>query len=350
MRGRSFTGPIILLGVGLLFLWSNLHPGFQVFDMLGQYWPFLLILWGLGRLIEVLLPRDNACCSSFSGGEVLLIVLICLAGSGMYAAGHAGFPWRSGMIHMMGTDFDYPVSAKASAGGAKLLVVDLPRGNLKISGMDTAEITVTGQKSIRAYKHEDSDRANGVTPVEIAVEGDHVIVRTNQDRALDVASIADDLEITVPRGLAVEARGRRNDYEVADVAGNVELASDRGDARLARIGGSVRLVLTRSDTLRAEDVKGNVDINGQGSGLELENIGGQVARFQKPGQASAVRRRAQYRIARTGRAGTHHHGSEPVRRPGLDRSGAVGSPIARYQDRRLYPIARTRGDAWRRGD
>ena len=135
---------------------------------------------------------------------------------------------------------------------------------------------MTGQKTIRAYKHEDADRANGGTPVEVAVEGDHVIVRTNQDRASDVASIADDLEITVPRGLAVEARGRRNDYEVSDIAGNVELASDRGDARLARVGGNVRLVLSHSDTLRAEDVKGNVDINGEGSGLELENIGGQV--------------------------------------------------------------------------
>ena len=276
MRGRSFTGPIILLGLGLLFLWSNLHPGFQVFDMLGQYWPFLLILWGLGRLIEALLPRENAFGSSFTGGEVLLIVLVCLAGSGMYAASHAGFPWRAGFTHMLGTDFDYPISAKASAGGAKLLVVDLPRGNLKISGMDTSDITVTGQKSIRAYKHEDADRANGITSIEVAVEGDHVIVRTNQDRASDIASIADDLEITVPRGLAVEARGRRNDYEVSDVAGNVELASDRGDARLARVGGNVRLVLSHSDTLRAEDVKGNVDINGEGSGLELGNIGGQV--------------------------------------------------------------------------
>jgi DUF4097 and DUF4098 domain-containing protein YvlB len=276
MRSRSFTGPIILLGVGLLFLWSNLHPEFQALDVLGQYWPCLLILWGLGRLIEALVPRENAFGSSFTGGEVLLIVLICLAGSGMYAASHAGFPWRAGFTHMLGTDFDYPIAAKASAGGAKLLVVDLPRGNLKISGMDTTDITITGQKSIRAYKHQDADRANSVTAIAVAVEGDRVIVRTNQDRASEIASIADDLEITVPKGLAVEARGRRNDYEVSDVAGNVELASDRGDARLARLGGNVRLVLSHSDTLRAEDVKGNVDINGEGSGLELENIGGQV--------------------------------------------------------------------------
>jgi DUF4097 and DUF4098 domain-containing protein YvlB len=277
MRRRSFTGPIILLGLGVLFLWSNLHPEFRVFDLAGRYWPFLLILWGVGRLIEVMLPNNNAFGSSFSGGEVLLIVLICLVGSGFYTASRYRIPLRGPFSDVFGTDFDYPISAKASAGSAKLIVVDLPRGNLKISGIDdTTDITVTGQKTINAYKHEDADRANGGTNIEVAVEGDHVIVRTNQDRASDVTSVADDLEITVPRGMAVQARGRHNDYEVSDVAGNVELASDRGDARLARVGGNVRLTISRSETLRAEDVKGNVDINGQGSGLELENIAGQV--------------------------------------------------------------------------
>jgi DUF4097 and DUF4098 domain-containing protein YvlB len=122
----------------------------------------------------------------------------------------------------------------------------------------------------------EADRANGVTGIQLTVEGDHVLLHSNQDRAYEIASMADDLEITLPRGLAIEARGRRNDYEVSDMTGNVDLSSDRGDARLARIGGNVRLVMTRSETLRAEDVKGTVDINGQGSGLELQNIGGQV--------------------------------------------------------------------------
>ena len=48
----------LLLAIGALFLWRNLHPEAPVFDMLAQYWPFVLIAWGLLRLIEGLKPAD----------------------------------------------------------------------------------------------------------------------------------------------------------------------------------------------------------------------------------------------------------------------------------------------------
>ena len=107
-------------------------------------------------------------------------------------------------------------------------------------------------------------------------QGDRLLVRTNQDRAPDNQRISDDLEVTVPRGMAVEARGRVGDYEISDIAGDVELAADRGDVRLARMGGNARLEMGRSDLIRAVDVKGKIDVEGRGSDIELENIAGQV--------------------------------------------------------------------------
>ena len=56
----------------------------------------------------------------------------------------------------------------------------------------------------------------------------------------------------------------------------MELASDRADVRLSRVGGNARLDIGRSDLIRAVDVKGKIDIQGRGSDLELENIAGQV--------------------------------------------------------------------------
>ena len=89
--------------------------------------------------------------------------------------------------------------------------------------------------------------------------------------------MSDDLEVTVPRGMAVEARGRSNDFEVTDINGDVELASDRADVRLARVAGNVRLDIARSDLIRAIDVKGKLDLQGsRGSDVDLENIDGQV--------------------------------------------------------------------------
>ena len=45
------------------------------------------------------------------------------------------------------------------------------------------------------------------TPVEIIPQGDRLMVRTNQDRANMNQRITDDLEIVLPKGMAIESRG-----------------------------------------------------------------------------------------------------------------------------------------------
>lgn len=54
MKRTSVIGPVILIAVGLLFLWSNLSAGFEVLDLLAQQWPWILVGWGVIRLGELL--------------------------------------------------------------------------------------------------------------------------------------------------------------------------------------------------------------------------------------------------------------------------------------------------------
>ena len=63
---------------------------------------------------------------------------------------------------------------------------------------------------------------------------------------------------------------------MGDVEGDVEIAISRGDVRLSKVGGNVRMDVSRSDLVRAADVKGRIDLQGRGSDVELENIAGQV--------------------------------------------------------------------------
>jgi Toastrack DUF4097 len=276
MRRRSFSGPLLLLLIGGMFLWRNLHPEIPVFDILARYWPFLLIAWGLLRLGEVLVWRKSGYVS-FTGGEVALVVLICIAGSGLWQAHEHGLRFNTGGLEVFGEQFDYPISANAPAKGIKRITFENPRGNLKVVGSDGDQVTVTGHKTIRAWARKDADATDQNTAVEIVPEGDRLLIRTNQDRAPDNQRISDDLEVTVPRGVAVEARGRSNDYDVSEIAGDVEMTSDHADVRLARIGGNVRLDVARSELLRATDVKGKVEIQGsRGTDVDLENIEGQV--------------------------------------------------------------------------
>ena len=138
------------------------------------------------------------------------------------------------------------------------------------------EVAISGRKLVRAYSRADADGTDRNTPLEIVPQGDRLLVRTNQERASDGQSVSDDLTVTVPRGMAVEARGRGGDYEISDLTGDVDLNSERGDVRLSRLGGNARIDLGRSDLVHAVDVKGKIELHGRGSDVDLENIAGQV--------------------------------------------------------------------------
>ncbi len=278
MRRRSFTGPLLVLLIGALLLWRNLHPETPLFDLAARYWPFVLIGWGFLRLVEVVAFRKYG-VPTFTGGEVVLVVFICLAGSAVWQAREHGVQFHVGGLEMLGEQYDYPVSASAAglpATGVQRVAFENPRGSIKVIGADTREISVTGHKYIRSWTRNDADQTNTNTPVEVIAEGDRVVVRSNQERAPDNQRISDDLEVIVPRGVAIEARGISGDYEITDLSGDIELASDRGDVRLSRLAGNVRLNVGRSEVIRAIDVKGRMDIEGGGSDIELENIAGQV--------------------------------------------------------------------------
>ena len=95
---RSLTGPLILILIGVLFLTRNLWQEVPMFELIAQYWPFILIAWGVLRLIEVLIEAARSKplpSGGLSGGEVALIILLCIVGSGMYAAEPARRAFRA---------------------------------------------------------------------------------------------------------------------------------------------------------------------------------------------------------------------------------------------------------------
>jgi LiaI-LiaF-like transmembrane region len=51
VKAGSIAGPFILIAVGILFLLHNL-TGFDVFHLIRQYWPLILIAVGVAKLIE----------------------------------------------------------------------------------------------------------------------------------------------------------------------------------------------------------------------------------------------------------------------------------------------------------
>ncbi len=286
MRPRgSITGPLVLILVGIVFLVRAISPEFHLAELLGRYWPYGLILWGLIALVEVCIrfrgngpiPRNGV-----SGGGWIVVVLLALIGSSAFEFQRPDNWWRqvgfqSG-IEAFGEEHQYPINAIArTVGTTPHIVIEDFRGDAKISGTDGTGLSLTGEKSIGSFDIHDADRANSQSPVEVLTEGNTVTIRCHQDRLGSRTSISTNLDISVPKGASIEANASRGSVDISSVTGGVELTGGNvDDLRLDDMGGDIKIDTRGTHSIHCSNVKGSLDLHGRGSDVDLENIAGQV--------------------------------------------------------------------------
>jgi DUF4097 and DUF4098 domain-containing protein YvlB len=283
MKHTSIVAPLLLIGLGALFLFRNLNPDLPVMPYLARYWPFLLIGWGVLRLAELLFWAATSKplpARGISGGEWVLVLFICIFGASLHAAiGFSSWWPRSGFalggLDMLGERFEYPISAEKPCSRTPRIVIEDFRGNAHITGTDADEVKVTGHETVRSFTEEGANRANHDSPFELAGDASQVVLRTNQSQ-LGYPRTEDDLEITVPKGAAIEAHGRGGDFELTHIGGGVRITPENASVQLSDIHGGTRLDLRRSSVVHAANVEGVLELKGRGTDIDLENVAGPV--------------------------------------------------------------------------
>src|SRR5271155_3904128 len=94
LRRRSFAGPFVLIVLGIVFLMGNLHmlSWTHLLTLFANYWPALLILWGVIKLIEhQQAQRDGLPARGIGVGGVFLVIAIVFFG--LIATHVARFHW-----------------------------------------------------------------------------------------------------------------------------------------------------------------------------------------------------------------------------------------------------------------
>ncbi|MDP8990338.1 MAG: DUF4097 family beta strand repeat-containing protein [Acidobacteriota bacterium] len=276
--------PILLIALGALLLARTLYPELPLMDYLARYWPLILIGWGLLRIVEILAWSAAAKplpARGLSGGEWLLIVVLCLFGLSIHTArGVAN--WIPEHIQLDRLDlfdgerYEYPLSGEKAVSHAPHVLLDDFRGDAKINGVDRDAVQVTGHKTIRGLGEKEAERTNDASPFEITGDANNVVIRVRPDPSGRPGRVSATLEISVPKGASVEVHGRNGDLDINDIAGSVAITSDSAGVRLKNIGGDARVELRRSDAIHMSAVKGAVDIRGRGSDIELEDLSGQA--------------------------------------------------------------------------
>ena len=195
-RRRSFAGPLVLIVLGLVFLFGNMHmlSWARIGIWFAHYWPVLLILWGAVKMIEhYQAQREGVRASGIGAGGIFLVVMIVVCGLVATQIERVNWSGLRDEINIDDDDFsnlfgqaynfddhleqDFPA-------GASLKIID-NHGAVSVHPSDDNKISIVVRKRVGADNQGDADNYNAQTkPTITAIGGDRKSTRLNSSHVL----------------------------------------------------------------------------------------------------------------------------------------------------------------------
>jgi hypothetical protein len=299
-------GVLFLLGTMGILEWHGLGLLFA------RYWPALLILWGVLKLIEYeQAKRSGQSARGFGVGGVFLMLFLIVAG--LIATQAARVNWKSLGEHIQigddegmdeifgGSTFDYSDELRQEIPAGSTLHVNDDRGTITINVADSkTTMKVSVRKKVRTEKEQDAQNYNSKTKPQITVADKVVTLSANTQGAGD-KGVTTDMDIYVPTNTALVITSSRGDVTIAGMASNVEVNHHRGEVNINDHTGNVSLNLDGSSA-RLGHVKGDVTIQGKANQVAVEDVDGAVhlnGEFQESVRLVRVSKTVSFRSSRT---------------------------------------------------
>lgn len=310
---RSIAGPVVLILMGVLFLLGTMGilDTHRLGLLFAHYWPALLILWGVIKLVEYEQAKryGQAARGIGVGGVFLMIFLI---GSGLIASQVARLDWNNIREHTHfgddedwdhifgGSSYNYSDEMTQEIPAGSTLKLNDDHGTVTINVADTRTIKVSVRKTVRAEKQEDADRDNGKTKPQLTVVDKIVTLNANTEGGGD-RGVTTDMDIYVPANTPVIFTGRRGDLTISGMSSNLDINHQRGEVNVNDHTGNVSLTLEKS-SLRLGQIKGDVTISGRANEVAVEDVDGAVhlnGEFQESVRLVRVSKTVSFKSSRT---------------------------------------------------
>jgi hypothetical protein len=282
-------------GIGILFLLRNFGIGPDFWSLAARYWPVLLILLGLAKILEYFLRKDTV---AIRVGEVVGILLLLLAGLvisriSMSPMGRffrdfpiviGGIPVHPGQwmeeSHAYSEEAAYPLDSPVP------IRIENSYGMVSLAPGSEGEIRVRLKKTIRGSETRARDIANKIH-LEAELEGkplahpgtesagNYFLIRTNRDAMSSRNSIAGtDMEILVPKNAAVQVQNTFGEVRASNLSGELDLSTAHRALEVRDCTGQFTISNRHAET-RLTDLAGNIRFTGRGK-VSIENIVGDV--------------------------------------------------------------------------
>jgi DUF4097 and DUF4098 domain-containing protein YvlB len=278
---------LVLIVLGVLLLLGNLQVigWYRLGHYFARWWPLLLIVWGVVRLLEHAWAwQHGRRAASFGGGSVLL--LIGLLFFGFIASGADRFGAKvnwgdlgdsgdyGGFAKLWGDEYSFnQEQVQEFPLGGSLKVVS-EHGAINLDSWDQNQIKVVVAKKLRAHDQAEASRLDASTRVLISANGSEILVNANTLGGGE-RSVESDLTIYLPRQASANIATRQGDVSVTQRSGEVQVSDSHGDVSLDEVTGDAALSL-RGGSLRGTKINGNINVSGRVDDLYLADINGSV--------------------------------------------------------------------------
>lgn len=286
---RSIAGAIVLILIGIMFLlgtmgitnWHGLAFAFS------KYWPLLLILWGVIKLIEYeQCKRVGAPARGIGVGGAFLILFVIVAG--LIATGVSRVDWGGIRDSLQIDDEDFnEIFGGSSFSYSGDLASDLPpgttrleinddRGTVTVNVSDDRKMRVSWRKKVHAENQQQADSYNKKTDVTIETAGKDAVLNANTQAAGE-KGVSTDMDVYVPRDIEVSIISHHGDITVNGMGGGVQINHQHGEVNINDLVGNAALTLQHSSA-RLQHIKGDVTASFQGwsNEVDVEDVDGAV--------------------------------------------------------------------------
>lgn len=310
-RHRSVTGPFVLIIIGMVFLLSTmrmLSVG-RLVHLFANYWPVLLILWGVIKLFEhIQAQREGTRSSGMGAGGVVLVVMIVFFGLIATQLDHVNWTgFRDNFnfddnefSNMFGSTFNFDDHLEETfPPGASLKVIE-GHGAITVRPSDDDKVAVIVRKRVAADNQTDADKYNSQTRPTITTIGGLVTIDAKTDAAGD-HPVETDLDISLPRKAAVTISSRRGDVSVSGRQGNVDISAQHSDTTVDDVSGNLKLSQERGSA-KVQQVNGDVQIDGRLNDVSVSDIRGSLqlnGEFQENVKLERISKTATLKSSRT---------------------------------------------------
>jgi len=281
-RQRSFAGPIVLILIGVAFLLRNLHlVNWEFWEWFGKWWPALLILWGVIKLVEYQQAKSvGARAPGIGAGGVILIIVLASFGfsahkyhqfrdSGMFNIDEEDWP-----PFLRGETFTFDDQLEQAMTPGSTLKITNDRGAINLNVGDADKIKVMVRKTVHADNQSSADKYNQDTKPQLKAVERTTTLDANTGGAGD-HGVNTDLDVYIPRKVAVVITSQHGDVSVMGRDGDLEVSSRNGEVSLQDVNGNAKLDIEKS-TVRVSKLVGDIAIDGRVNEVNLSDVKGAV--------------------------------------------------------------------------